>query len=258
MNVKIIYFGMTQLSFAINPGVWVQTTRCWAPRVMLCFPENRYVISESDSCTASCRAPPLYKNNCDILCFGQRNTVIISIFFIFLFFHKERVSRNRDLWHRRSWVISNCRANGNDVAAAVCPVLQTSAGSAASIRVHLSTTSVSIPYLMLRRKLVGCAAVVRCGSGNRPHCVTWSWHQITVTCDWQIQRDADCDCGNRAQLQAPDTTKSRRQGGKKYFSNESKCNLLHFSISSSEDIFSLEETPKLMLWLWYDITNDYH
>lgn len=81
MNVKIIYFGMTQLSFAINPGAWVQTTRCWAPRVMLCFPENRYVISESDSCTASCRAPPLYKNNCDTLSFGQWNIVITSLFF---------------------------------------------------------------------------------------------------------------------------------------------------------------------------------
>lgn len=205
MNVKIIYLGMTQLSFAINPGAWAQTTRCWAPRVMLCFPENRYVISESDSCTASCRAPPLYKNNCDTLSFGQWNIVITSIFYFFFFLRKERVSRSRDLWHRRSWVISDCRANGNDVAAGVCPVLQTSAGSTASLRVHLSTpTPVSGAYPTLRRKLVECAAVVRCGSGNRPRCVTWRWHQVTVTRDWQIQRDADC--GSRAQLQEPDTT----------------------------------------------------
>lgn len=61
VHVRIIYFGMTQLSFAINPGVWVQTTRCWASEVMLCFPKNRYVIFGSDSGVADTHFPSLEK-----------------------------------------------------------------------------------------------------------------------------------------------------------------------------------------------------
>lgn len=117
VHVRIIYFGMTQLSFAINPGVWVQTTRCWAPEVMLCFPKNRYVIFGSDSGVAAHAFHP-WKNNCDMQPCSQWNTVntIMSV-------RAERVSKNRDLWHLRTWVMRSRAANGNDVAAGVCPVL---------------------------------------------------------------------------------------------------------------------------------------
>lgn len=117
VHVRIICFGMTQLSFAINPGVWVQTTRCWAPEVMLCFPKNRYVIFGSDSGVAANTFHP-WKNNCDMQPCSQWNIVntIMSL-------RAERVSKNRDLWHLRTWVMRSRVANGNDVAAGVCPVL---------------------------------------------------------------------------------------------------------------------------------------
>lgn len=117
VHVRIIYFGMTQLSFAINPGVLVQTTRCWAPEVMLCFPKNRYVIFGSDSGVAANTFHP-WKNNCDMQRCSQWNIVntIMSL-------RAERVSKNSDLWHLRTWVMRNRGANGNDVAAGVCPVL---------------------------------------------------------------------------------------------------------------------------------------
>lgn len=69
-----------------------------------------------------------WKNNCDMQRFSQWNTVttIMSL-------RAERVSKNRDLWHLRTWVMKSCGANGNDVAAGVCPVLQRSVGPAASL-----------------------------------------------------------------------------------------------------------------------------
>lgn len=124
--VRIIFFGMTQLSFAINPGVWVQTTRWWAPDMMLCFPKNRYVIFGSDSLLQRALSRPRKTTAiCKILASG--------ILLLLLCLHAERVSKNRDLWHLRTWVMRSCGANGNNVAPGVCPVLHTSLGPAASL-----------------------------------------------------------------------------------------------------------------------------